>query len=320
MRWFSRMVLMMVLAASALVAGAPAAHAQADDEPDNIVVVTGRAEVREGETVDNVFIADGPVVVDGTVRDALVALHGDVLIRGTAEDDVVAVDGRVVIAAGGRVEGDVVSRHRPVVEGDGSLGGSWERWNPKAWSDATSIVGWLALWVAVSVSTLVLGLLLGLLVPRAAEAVGDAGGETGRVILWGIVLLIGLPILAVVAGLTLVGLPLGIGLLLALGLIYSIGYVAGAWVLGRRVARTASPILAFLAGWGILRVIALIPFLGGLVGLAAVVVGFGAIVVAGHRARARPVVVDEPGAGAPAPVAPPPPAAPPPQPPAPTPR
>lgn len=293
----------------ALTAAAPAARAQAEDEPDNIVVLTGRAEVREGETVDNVIIFDGPVVVEGTVRDALVAVNGDVLVSGTVREDVVAVDGRVVIADGGQVEGDVVSRHRPVVEGDGRFDGSWERWNPRAWSDAASVVGWLAVWLAFTVSSLILGLVLGLLAPRAAAAVDAAARDgLGPVILWGLVLLIGLPIVAVIAMVTLVGLPLGVGLLLALGLIDGIGFTAGAWILGRRVASGASPILAFLAGWGILRAIALVPFLGWLVSLAAVVVGLGAIAVAGSRARRRDVVAHEPGEPLPTPPAPPPPA------------
>jgi hypothetical protein len=304
-RFVTRLFLAVLLAVFTITAAAPVAGAQAeDDEPDNIVVLTGRAEVREGETVDNVFIADGPVVVDGTVRDALVALNGDVLVRGTAREDVVAVDGRVVVADGGRIEGDVVSRHRPVVEGDGRLDGSWERWNPRAWSRAASVVGWLAVWLAFTVSTLILGLVLWLLAPRAATAVDAAARGIGPVILWGLVLLIGLPIVAIVAMVTLVGLPLGLGLLFALGLIYGIGYTAGAWILGRRVASRASPIPAFLAGWGILRVIALVPVLGGLVGLAAVVVGLGAIVVAVRRARRGDVVTSEPAGPMPAPPAP----------------
>jgi hypothetical protein len=99
MRAVTRVSLVFAVALLALGVGAPAAGAQADDEVDNIVVLTGRAEVREGETVENVVIADGPAIIDGTVEDALVALHGDVLIQGTAEDDVVAADGRVTIAA-----------------------------------------------------------------------------------------------------------------------------------------------------------------------------------------------------------------------------
>jgi hypothetical protein len=291
----TRPCLALLVAVLAVMAAAPVAGAQADDdEIDNIVAITGRAEVREGETVDNVVIADGPVVVDGTVRDVLVAVHGDVLVRGTAEEDVFALDGRVVVADSGLIQGDVMSRHRPVLEGDGRIDGSWERWNPTAWRRATTIATRIALWIAFTISTLILGLVLGLLAPRAAAAVGEAArGGVGPVIGWGLLLTIGLPVVAVLAMVTLVGLPLGLGLLLALGLVYGIGYTAGAWVLGRTVARGAQPIPAFLAGWGILRVMAIVPILGGLTWFAAVVVGLGAIAVAGYRARGRATAESE---------------------------
>jgi hypothetical protein len=56
----------------------------------------------------------------------------------------------------------------------------------------------------------------------------------------------------------------------------------------------SSAIVGFLVGWGILRLVALVPFLGGLASLAAAVVGLGAIVVAGRRARSADRVVPEP--------------------------
>src|SRR5262245_27451355 len=56
MRSFGRASITALLALVALMAAAPAASAQAEEEPDNIVVLTGRADVRAGETVDNVVI------------------------------------------------------------------------------------------------------------------------------------------------------------------------------------------------------------------------------------------------------------------------
>ena len=268
MRLVTRSALTMLAAGLAALATAPAAGAQSDgDIGDELIVITGRAEVREDEEFDHVVILDGPVVVDGEVDDGVVAVNGDVRIAGTVGGDVAAFDGRVTIASGGRVEGDITARRRPVVEEGGTLDGSWERWNPQAWSRATTLVGWLALWLAVT----------------AADDAPRRG--LGPVIGWGLLLTIGLPIVAIVAMVTLVGLPLGLGLLLALGLIYGIGYTTGAWLLGRRVASRASPVLAFLAGWGILRLLALVPFLGGLVGFVAVVFGLGALAVAAWRAR-----------------------------------
>jgi hypothetical protein len=114
-----------------------------------------------------------------------------------------------------------------------------------------AIFAHIAIWIAFTVSTLVLGLILGLLAPRATGAVHEAARERiGPVIGWGVVLTIGLPLVALLVMATIVGLPLGLGTLLALGLVYGIGYTAGAWVLGRTVTPRARPILSFLAGGG----------------------------------------------------------------------
>jgi hypothetical protein len=84
---------------------------------------------------------------------------------------------------------------------------------------------------------------------------------------------------------TLVGIPFGIGLLFALALIYATGYVMSAWVLGRTVVRTKRRMVAFLAGWGILRAVALIPVLGGIAWFAATAFGLGVLLVEAWRAR-----------------------------------
>jgi hypothetical protein len=77
---------------------------------------------------------------------------------------------------------------------------------------------------------------------------------------------------------------LGLGVLLALVLIYSLGYAAGAFAFGRLLLKPPTHrFLAFLLGWGILRLVALIPILGGLLFMAATIWGLGAIVVAAYR-------------------------------------
>jgi len=130
----------------------------------------------------------------------------------------------------------------------------------------------------------------------------------GATIGWGVAIAIGVPLLAILALVTLVGIPFGIALLLAAIPVLLVAYATGAWLVGRRVLRnrSASPWGALLAGWGILRLVALIPVIGGLVGLAATVVGLGALTVALWRARrpgATPARPEAPAAGRPAPAA-----------------
>jgi hypothetical protein len=159
-------------------------------------------------------------------------------------------------------------------------------WNGFGWA------GRFAFWLAVSASTLVVGLVLLWLVGRGSATILEAGRtRIGPSILWGLLLFFGVPILAILALVTVVGIPLGIGVLGALGLLAAVGYSASAWILGRSILRGPTAwVLAFLLGWAILRAIALIPIVGGLVWFAAVVFGLGALLVAIWRSRStRPV-------------------------------
>jgi hypothetical protein len=267
---------------------APGALAQ-DDAPDtdDQIVITGRLEVPEGETVQTAVIFNGSATVGGTVERSLVVFNGRTEITGTVGEDVIVFNGDVVLRSGSRVGGDVVSRRSPQIEEGATVAGSvddlptrWDYW------DAT-FVGRLAWWLAFTVSSLVLGLLLLLLASSGLDAVALRGlrERLGPTIGFGLLVFFLLPVVAVVLLVTIVGIPLGLFLLLALALIYSVGYVIGALALGRLVVKPpTSRYLAFLAGWGALRVLALIPFLGGLAWLVATVIGLGTLWVA---ARAR---------------------------------
>ena len=89
---------------------------------------------------------------------------------------------------------------------------------------------------------------------------------------------------------TVVALPLGVFMLLAIGLLYTVGYVAGAHGIGRLLVKSpTSRFLAFLAGWGILRLLALIPVLGGFAWTIASIFGLGVLWVAARRTAAEPI-------------------------------
>jgi hypothetical protein len=139
----------------------------------------------------------------------------------------------------------------------------------------------------MSVSTLLLGLALLWLAPRALEAALEvARTSTGAAIGIGLAVFFGLPAVAVLLMITILGLPLGIALLLALLPIYALGYTTSAFLLGRAIVKPPrGRIPAFLAGWGILRVIALVPGLGALAWFGATVFGLGALTIALWRSR-----------------------------------
>src|ERR671919_1826298 len=261
-----------------------AQNGRADEE---FVVLSGRADVPEGEEVGDLVVFHGSSAVDGTVNGSLVAFDAPVTISGEVDGDVVVFNGRVELQDGANVTGDVLSRSEPVVASGATIGGEAKRIQTNVDWEGFGWVGRLGWWLAVSVSTLVVGLVLLWLVGRGAGRILEAGRtRIGPSIGLGLLLFFGLPILAIIALVTVVGIPLGLGLLAALLLIYALGYSATAWILGRSILRgPTSWVLAFLAGWGILRILALIPILGGLVWFAAVVFGLGALLVAIWRAR-----------------------------------
>jgi hypothetical protein len=238
----------------------------------------------------------------GRVRGNLVALHGPVrILGGTVTGDVVNVSDPIVLNGRARVGGDLnYGDEKPVVAPGAVVRGKVKKFDV---GDAFPFSGFgvtLLIWLAVSVSSLILGLVLLAFAPRAADAAHLVAREaTWPAVGWGVLLVFGLPVLAVIALVSLVGIPLGAGLLLALVPIYSVGYVTGAWLLGRRILKPpTSRFVAFLAGWAILRVVALIPILGGLAWLVATVFGLGALIVAAWRAR-RPHAAPPPAAPAP---------------------
>jgi hypothetical protein len=274
------------------------------------VVITGGAVVPAGQTAGDIVVLDGPVTIAGRATGNVVAVSGPVRVTGRLDGDLIAVSDRAFLGPKARVGGDLRYGDEPPVLARGArVGGKVSK---EDWSDAANGWGWVSMlgwWLAVSVSTLIVGALLVWLAPGALSAAERAVRERlGATIAWGVVITIGVPLLAILALVTLVGIPFGVALLLAAIPVLLVAYATTAWTVGRRLLRnrSGSRWVALLAGWGILRVLALIPVVGGLVWLAATVVGLGALAVALWRARtpgAPAARREAPAPGGPAPAA-----------------
>ncbi|HEX5609278.1 MAG TPA: polymer-forming cytoskeletal protein [Solirubrobacterales bacterium] len=277
-----------LLALALLIAPAPASAVESPDSGDPIVVISGDVTVDPGETVEGVFIVSGDAVIRGNVDGDVVVLSGDVLLSGTVDGDVFAASGLATLSRTAEVTGDVsYSDQRPLVSGDARVRGDVQK---ESWPDlggSLPLLGGLIVWLAITISSLLLGLLLLLVAPRAADVLHERSRERiGPLIAIGIAIVIVLPVAAFLAAITLLGLPLAIGIGLAILPLGAVAYVVSAWVLGRRfVGPPRHRMIAFLAGLAMLRVAALVPILGLLVGLAAVIFGFGLLGAAIGAAR-----------------------------------
>lgn len=290
-RMRSRLSLSAVVGCLLVMVAASPAWAQ-PRESDDVVVLTGGAAVGPEEVVDNVVVFDGGAIVEGSVNDSLVSFNGDVTVTGQVDGDVVVFKGKATIREGARVGGDVRTVEKAQVEEGAEVRGTVGRINRVDFDDVFPFAfgARLAWWFAVSVSILVLGFLLLWLAPRLAAAVAERSSLASLPAFgWGLLLFIGLPIVAVLALVTIVGIPFGLGLFSALMAIYATGYVTSGWMLGRRVlGEGRSKYVVFLAGWAILRVVALIPILGGIVSAIATILGLGVLVTARRAAPREP--------------------------------
>jgi hypothetical protein len=119
--------------------------------------------------------------------------------------------------------------------------------------------------------------------PRLDTAILDAWRQrTGASIGFGIATFILVPIVAILFLVIVIALPLGLFPLLAIALLYTLGYTAATHLIGRLVMTSPrSRFGAFAIGRLILRVLALIPLVGGLVWVLAAALGLGLLFVGG---------------------------------------
>jgi cytoskeletal protein CcmA (bactofilin family) len=277
-----------LIALLVLVTVAEAAPLRGEADDDTVIVVNGDVEIEPDETSQSVFIVDGDARIAGLVEGDLVLVAGDALIRGHVTGDVVTIAGRARLLQTATVEGDLLyGDERPQVSSKATVGGEIQK---EGWTDSLDLfpfIGAFVFWLAMSVSAAILGTLLLLLAPRAADAAfAQAQARFWTAVGIGAGIFVALPIVAVVAAITLVGLPLAIGVGLALLPLAAVAYVTAAWALGRAIVKPPKGrTLSFFAGLAILRVAALVPVLGALVWLGAVIVGLGLLGAAITAAR-----------------------------------
>jgi hypothetical protein len=275
-------------AAVALLGPATASAQEAPGLPaEDQVVLSGSVRVPRGEAVGEVLVFSGSVRVDGVVRGDVVVLEGPVVVNGQVNGSVIAADGQVTLRESARVGGDVSSSAPVVADAGARVRGEVRDGIRFSLEGPLSALGDLLGPVAIAVSVLFTGLVLLVLAPRGADAVAEALGSAPMSSLaWGVLVVVGVPLVAVALAVLVLGLPLGLALLLSLGLWWIVGLTFAAWSAGRSLVRSPHGRLpAFLAGWAVLSAVGLVPSLNVAVWILASVIGLGAAVVATWRAR-----------------------------------
>ena len=288
-----------LLAAAAVLALPMAARAQiatpivsvptASPAPavEDQVVLSGAVIVPKGSSVGEIVVFHGRVQISGSVQGDVVVLDGPVTISGAyITGNVVALNGPVHITGATQIGGDVMGAERVIADPGVKVGGRIRENVGFTLQGEVTALGALLGAVAVAVSVLLWGFVLLLMAPRGADRVARAATTAPFASLgWGVLLGITLPLVCVGAMASVVGLPLGLAALLAFGLLFFTGLAWTTWTIGRAMVRGHGRALPFLAGWGVVALIGLVPFVNAGVWILASVFGVGAMTVAAWRAR-----------------------------------
>jgi hypothetical protein len=266
---------------------------------EDLVITGGMIDVGSSSSIGrDLVVAGGTATVSAPVARRVQMSSGTLILRNRVGGDVTGrvdhlkLDGAqiggnldytssnsVELVNGARVTG-TTTRHTPTDQGNGGAGNGF--------------LGWLRALVGI----FALGLLLIFLLPGMSTRAID----TERAQPWasagiGAAILVITPIVALIVfivGIFIGGWWLGLLLIPLWILVCAVGYAVSGFLLGRLIfARMGwgryHDAFALLAGLFVLTVVGLIPVIGWLVGLVAVILGAGALaLVVTQRARMRP--------------------------------
>lgn len=272
----------------------------------NARIAGGTVEIGpQARIAGNVTVGGGEVRIMGAIDGYLQASGGHVVIDGPIGGDVEVASGSIELGPNARINGRLRYASRDELRRDpaAEVKGGIERFSPRAaWpvpSDVQENAGRGAGWVW-TVGLMVIAAILVAVLPGVYTGVGSVvRGRWALSLLVGFIALVCIPVAALIAMFTVIGVPLAlvmIALYLALLLVgyVSAGVSAGEAVLQRwqaaRASQTSWRIAAALLGMLAVSLLGRLPWIGGLVVFAAMLLGIGALLmqlVPSRAAKAR---------------------------------
>lgn len=251
----------------------------------------GNVEVTSsGAIARDLSVVGGDVDLRGPVGGSVQVGAGNVLIDAAVGGDVRVASGDLTLGPNARISGRLIHHGANVKRDPAAVveGGEVVRVREPTRERVRthrSAGGW---WWTVGI--VVLAALLAAAFPAAVRRVGgELRAHPGVALFAGFVALICVPAAALILMITIIGLPLALIVLLLYGVLLLVGYAAAGVMLGdaalQRFRAPDAARLAYRIGAAMLAMLALalaakVPFLGGFVVLAAMLLGMGAIVMA----------------------------------------
>lgn len=248
----------------------------------------------------NVLSAGGTTKIHGTVLKSVKAASGDMEILGSVTGDVDFAGGTLNVthagAIGGNLHAYVKKSHENVTLADSAVRGDvtveidMKKSGESCGNNCCGRVWGGVFWF---LSLLVSGLVLLLIAPVTFGKVGESIlKRPGHTLLWGLVMLVMIPVVSVMLMITILGIPVAFLLLmLYVVLLYcsqlALGIAVGRRLMGMEGKRGFHLFLAFAVGLAIVCALELIPIVRPILIIAGFIIGTGAIILTINEMRTQ---------------------------------
>ena len=238
----------------------------------NLIRLGGSVTVAEKQVVENAIAIGGSAIVqpNGRVTQTAIAIGGDVILN-----------------KGARVDGDAYAVRGKVVQKEGAtIGGANGTFNDRSngQSDRNYSLSMYFVHASLRIASAYVGFIVGNILLRATPSFLPNLAATvhqypGQSILWGMGAIVTFVALNIFLAITLIGIPLIPFLSIIFALASLVGALGFSLFIGQQVVKNdrQSNVYRFLIGLLIVTVLALIPFIGGIVVFVVSVVGLGSL-------------------------------------------
>jgi cytoskeletal protein CcmA (bactofilin family) len=231
------------------------------------------------------------ISVDGSVKDGIKGYGQEVIIDSQIKGDVELEVEELVVLPRTRIDGDLIygSDQDADIQSGAQISGMITRNPPSpdrerlpSWRSISTGIGFVAFFMS-----LLTGLIIVLLAPKWLESTTDyIIAKPGPSVGWGAVILFATPVAALIAFIIVIGIPVSLITLALYAIAIYISQIPvclliGRWIISRFRSVEGKAIMfgALALGLFIYRILRMIPFLGGLIVLAAILFGLGAMAV-----------------------------------------
>jgi hypothetical protein len=258
-----RLILAFIATICLIFAGNALAQTDININNTNLIRFGGSVTVPANRVVENAHAFGGTVTIlpNARVLDTAIAFGGDVVMKAGArvDGDAYSFGGKIIQEPGATIGGERATFN----DRNGMMSGSYGR---------RSFFPWYFFTAMFRISSAVVAAILGLIILQTSpQFLPDLAAKLrqypGLTALWGFGAIVSILFISVFLAITLIGIPLIPLLSLCTVIASLVGSLGVALFVGQSIARNAkqTALQQFFVGLAILTVLALIPFLGGLV-------------------------------------------------------